>query len=44
MSTTGIGPLPKEVRDLDDWVELSHARRLTDGLPVPGPALRPLRL
>ncbi|MAG34061.1 MAG: hypothetical protein CL908_24540 [Deltaproteobacteria bacterium] len=26
--------LPKEVRDLDQWVELSHSAGLTDGLPV----------
>ena len=28
------GSLPREVRDLDQWVELSYAEGLTDGLPV----------
>jgi len=26
--------LPSTVRDIDEWVELSHNHRLTDGLPV----------
>ncbi|MCG8589459.1 MAG: hypothetical protein MJE66_09230 [Proteobacteria bacterium] len=26
--------LPREVRDLDAWIELSYSARLTDGLPV----------
>lgn len=31
---SGTTPLPREVRDLDHWVELSYAEGLTDGLPV----------
>ena len=34
LTRTGSTPLPRELRDLEHWLELAYDRRLTDGLPV----------